>query len=195
MYCDTPDRLNADLSTSSRPLVAAADGFPLLTDDMLVDPDASNPLMSLSSGGCLGAQCQLNRPHDEDETQKRNSSINETGSPVPHSASTPPTLVHHTPVPGATPSPPSPLHHLRAFSLPALIRDPLNLLTTCAHSRCLRPYTSPNKPCKTKKQNATAALHAWSLSFTLNLTGNQPKGTYPRVKGFTGLWVGGFGLS
>ena len=51
---------------------------------------------------------------------------------------------------GATPSPPPSFHHLRAFSLPALIRDPLNLLTTCAHSRCLRPYTSPHKQRKTK---------------------------------------------
>ena len=50
--CDMPDRLNADLSTPSRPLVAAADGSPLLTDDMLVDQDTSNPLMSLPSGDC-----------------------------------------------------------------------------------------------------------------------------------------------
>ena len=38
------------------------------------------------------------------------------------------------------------------ISLPALIRDPLNLLTTCAHSRCLRPYSSPNKLYKTKNK-------------------------------------------
>ena len=49
------------------------------------------------------------------------------------------------PYPGATPSPPSSFHHLRAFSLPALIRASLHLLTTCAHPRCLRPYTSPIK--------------------------------------------------
>jgi len=54
------------------------------------------------------------------------------------------------PYPGATPSPPPSLHHLRAFSLPAPIREPLHLLTTCAHSRCLRSYTSPaNKLCFT----------------------------------------------
>ena len=45
-----PDRLNAALSTSSRPLAAAADGSPLLTDDVPVDQDVSNPLMSLASG-------------------------------------------------------------------------------------------------------------------------------------------------
>jgi len=49
------------------------------------------------------------------------------------------------PYPGATPSPPSSFNHLRAFSLPAPIRASLYLLTTCAHPRCLRPYTSPNK--------------------------------------------------
>ena len=114
------------------------------------------------------------------------------GTNVSHSASSPPTPVLHTPV-----RLPHLLHHFTicAHSRCLPIRDPLHLLITSAHSRCLRPYTSPNKPCKTKKQHATAALHAWSLSFTLNLTGNQPEGTYPRVKGFTGLWVGGFGLS
>jgi len=45
-----PDCLNAALSTSSRPLAAAADGSPLLTDDVPVDQDVSNPLMSLASG-------------------------------------------------------------------------------------------------------------------------------------------------
>ena len=62
--CDMPDRLNADLSTPSRPLVAAADGSPLLTDDMLVDHDVRNPLMSLPSGDCPV-------PLDQPPTQKR----------------------------------------------------------------------------------------------------------------------------
>ena len=44
--CDTPDRLNADLSTSSRPLVAAADCSCPLMDAMLVDQDSSNPFFS-----------------------------------------------------------------------------------------------------------------------------------------------------
>ena len=61
---DMPDRLNAALSTSSRPLAAAADGSPLLTDDMLVDHDVSNPLMSLPSGDCPV-------PLDQPPTQKR----------------------------------------------------------------------------------------------------------------------------
>jgi len=47
-----PDTSDADLSTPSRPLVAAADCSPLLTDAMLVDEDASNPFISLSSGDC-----------------------------------------------------------------------------------------------------------------------------------------------
>ena len=45
------DPKDADLSTSSRPLVAAADCHPLLTDAMLVAQDASNPLIQLPSGG------------------------------------------------------------------------------------------------------------------------------------------------
>ena len=50
------------------------------------------------------------------------------------------------PYPGATrrtPSPPPSLHYLRAFSLPAPTRELLQHLTICAHSRCLRSYTSP----------------------------------------------------
>ena len=44
-----------------------------------------------------------------------------TGKPVPHSASTPPTPIHHT-----------------------LVRLPhlLHHFTTCEHSRCLRPYAN-----------------------------------------------------
>jgi len=41
--------------------------------------------------------------------------------------------------------------------------------------------TPPNKPCKTKQQSATAALHAWSHSLDWELTRGY----------FTGLWVGG----
>ena len=47
-----PDRLNTDLLTPPRPLVAAADGNLLLTDAMLVDQEVSIPLIPLPSGDC-----------------------------------------------------------------------------------------------------------------------------------------------
>jgi len=71
-----------------------------------------------------------------------------------HSPTCTPFRLHSTytrpPYPGATPSPPPSLHHLRTFTsrLPAPMREPLRHLTACAHSRCLRSYTSPaNKLC------------------------------------------------
>jgi len=60
-------------------------------------------------------------------------------------------------IPGVTSSSPPSLHHLRAFSLPALIRDPLHHLTACAHSRCLRSYT-------TSATKSSGHFFAWSHS-------------------------------
>ena len=48
--CDMLDLKDADPSTPSRPLVAAADCAPLLTDAMFVAPNTSNSLTSLPSG-------------------------------------------------------------------------------------------------------------------------------------------------
>ena len=49
---------------------------------------------------------------------------------------------------GATSSSPQSLHHLCTFAFLAPMRESIRHLTACAHSRCLRSYTSPaNKPC------------------------------------------------
>ena len=68
-----PDTSDADLSTPSRPLVAAADCSPLLTDAMLVDEDASNLFISLSSWDC---PMPIDPPPNESEVPRGKHSIN-----------------------------------------------------------------------------------------------------------------------
>jgi len=61
------------------------------------------------------------------------------------------------PYPGATPSSPTPFNHPRTFSLLAPIREPLHQPTICAHSRCLRSYT-------TFANKSSGHFFAWSHS-------------------------------
>ena len=69
--CDMPDRLNADSPTPSRPHVAAADGSSMLTNDMLMDQDASNPLILLSSR-------DFPVPIDQPPRNKRSPKVNDS---------------------------------------------------------------------------------------------------------------------
>jgi len=50
--CDIPDLSNAEPSTPLKHPMTTADGSPLPTDAMLVDQDASIPLIPLPSGDC-----------------------------------------------------------------------------------------------------------------------------------------------
>ena len=50
--CDMSGRSNTELSTPLRHPVTTGDDSPLVTDAMLMEPDASNPLMPLSSAAC-----------------------------------------------------------------------------------------------------------------------------------------------